>query len=285
MGNRKQHDFGDLKGKVAVLTGGTGIIGGALARALGAAGVQLVVAGRDRTKAEAIAAQIVQETGGTVIGLGFDVLDRPSLEAAREEIHRRLGPVDLLINGAGGNKPTATTAAEWMTSSAPAERSSSFFGLDPEAFDGVFRLNFTGTLLPTQVFGQDMVGRGGVILNISSMSAYRPLTKVAAYSASKSAINNFTQWLAVHLAPQNIRVNALAPGFFLTEQNRFILIDEKTGEKSPRARKIVAGTPMGRFGEVEELEGATLFLLSDLSKFVTGIVLPVDGGFSAYSGV
>lgn len=277
--------FADLRGKVAVLTGGTGVIGGALARALAAAGVKTVVAGRDRAKAEAIAAQIAAETGGTLLGLGFDVLDRPALEAARAEIHDRLGPVDILINGAGGNKPTATTGVEFMASGAAADRASSFFGLDPEGFDGVFRLNFSGTLLPTQVFAQDMVGRGGVVLNVSSMSALRPLTKVAAYSASKAAIDNFTKWLAVHLAPQGIRVNALAPGFFLTEQNRFILTDEKTGEKTPRARKIVAGTPMGRFGEVEELQGATLFLLSDLAKFVTGIVLPVDGGFSAYSGV
>ncbi len=280
-----KRDFGDLKGKVAVLTGGTGIIGGALARALASAGVKVAIAGRDRTKSETIAAVIAKETGGTVLGLGFDVLDRASLETAREEIHQKFGLIDLLINGAGGNKPAATTGAEFMTSAAQTDRPASFFGLDPEAFDGVFRLNFTGTLLPTQVFAQDMAGRGGVVLNISSMSAYRPLTKVAAYSASKSAVNNFTQWLAVHLAPQNIRVNALAPGFFLTEQNRYILTDEKTGEKTPRARKIVAGTPMGRFGEVEELEGATLFLLSDLSRFVTGIVLPVDGGFSAYSGV
>lgn len=280
-----KRDFGDLKGKVAVLTGGTGVIGGALARALASAGVKVALAGRDRAKAQAIAAAIEKETGGTLLGLGFDVLDRASLEAAREEVHQKFGPIDLLINGAGGNKPAATTGVESMTSSAPADRQASFFGLDPDAFDGVFRLNFTGTLLPTQVFAQDMAGRGGVVLNISSMSAYRPLTKVAAYSASKSAVNNFTQWLAVHLAAQNIRVNALAPGFFLTEQNRYILTDEKTGEKTPRARKIVAGTPMGRFGEVEELEGATLFLLSDLSKFVTGIVLPVDGGFSAYSGV
>lgn len=280
-----KRDFSDLNGKVGVLTGGTGIIGGALARALASAGVKLAIAGRDRNKAEAIAAQMAQETGGVVIGLGFDVLDRASLEAARAEIHDRLGPVDLLINGAGGNKPTATTGVEFMTSSAPADRATSFFGLDPDAFDGVFRLNFTGTLLPTQVFAQDMVGRGGVVLNVSSMSALRPLTKVGAYSASKAAIDNFTKWLAVHLAPQNIRVNALAPGFFLTEQNRFILTDEKSGERTPRAKKIVANTPMARFGEVEELEGATLFLLSDLSKFVTGIVLPVDGGFSAYSGV
>jgi NAD(P)-dependent dehydrogenase (short-subunit alcohol dehydrogenase family) len=285
MENRMKHDFGDLDGKVAVLTGGTGIIGGALARALALAGVKVVIAGRERAKAEAIAARIGAETGGTLIGLGFDVLDRQALEAARVEIHARLGLVDFLINGAGGNKPAATTGVEFLTSAAEADKGLGFFGLDPEAFDGVFRLNFTGTLLPSQIFAQDMVGRGGVVLNISSMSAYRPLTKVAAYSASKSAINNFTQWLAVHLAPQSIRVNAIAPGFFLTEQNRFILTDEKTGEKTPRARKIIAGTPMGRFGEVEELAGATLFLLSDLSRFVTGIVLPVDGGFSAYSGV
>jgi NAD(P)-dependent dehydrogenase (short-subunit alcohol dehydrogenase family) len=280
-----KRDFADLKGKVGVLTGGTGVIGGALARALASAGVKLVVAGRDRTKAEGIAKEVANETGGTVIGLGFDVLDRASLETARAEIHQRLGQIDLLINGAGGNKPAATTGVETMVSAAPADRAASFFGLDPDAFDGVFRLNFTGTLLPTQVFGQDMVGRGGVVLNISSMGALRPLTKVGAYSASKSAINNFTQWLAVHLAPQKIRVNALAPGFFLTEQNRYILLDEKTGAKLPRAQKITSGTPMGRFGEVEELEGATLFLLSDLSRFVTGIVLPVDGGFSAYAGV
>jgi NAD(P)-dependent dehydrogenase (short-subunit alcohol dehydrogenase family) len=162
---------------------------------------------------------------------------------------------------------------------------SSMFGLDLGAFDEVFRLNLNGTLLPTQVFCQDMVGRGGVVINISSMSASRPLTKVAAYSASKAAVDNLTRWLAVHLAPQNIRVNALAPGFFLTEQNRFLMIDEKTGERTARARKIVAATPMARFGEVEELQGAVLFLSSQLSKFMTGVVLPVDGGFSAYSGV
>ncbi len=277
--------FTDLEGKVALLTGGTGIIGKSMARALATAGVKVAIAGRDHAKADSIADALANETGGTVIGLGFDVLDRASLEMAREEIHARLGLVDLLVNAAGGNRPAATTGVETMVSTDPMDLGASFFGLDSEAFDGVFRLNFTGTLLPTQVFAQDMVGRGGVVLNISSMSADRPLTKVGAYSASKSAINNFTQWLAVHLAPQNIRVNALAPGFFLTEQNRFILTNETTGELSPRAHKIVAGTPLGRFGEVEELQGATLFLLSDLSKFVTGIVLPVDGGFSAYSGV
>jgi NAD(P)-dependent dehydrogenase (short-subunit alcohol dehydrogenase family) len=274
--------FDDLQGKVAVMTGGTGVIGGALARALATAGVKLAVAGRDRTKAQTIAAQVAAETGGTVIGLGFDVLDRVALDQARIEVNRAFGPIDLLINGAGGNRPSATTGAEQMESP---DLASSVFGLDLRAFDEVLRLNLTGTLLPTQVFCEDMVGRGGAVINISSMSAARPLTKVAAYSASKASIDNLTKWLAVHLAPQNIRVNALAPGFFLTEQNRFLMIDEKTGERSARARKIEAATPMARFGEVEELQGAVLFLASQLSRFVTGVVLPVDGGFSAYSGV
>ena len=277
--------FEDLKGKVAVMTGGTGVIGGALATALAAAGVKLAIAGRDRAKAEAIAARIAAQTGATVLGLGFDVLDRQGLEAARSEVNKKLGPIDILINGAGGNKPSATSGVEQMVSSATGERASSFFGMDIGGFDEVMRLNFTGTLLPTQVFAQDMVGRGGVVINISSMSALRPLTRVGAYSASKAAIDNLTRWLAVHLAPQGIRVNALAPGFFLTEQNRFLMIDEKTGEKSPRAKKIVAATPMARFGEVEELQGAILFLASQISGFMTGVVLPLDGGFSAYSGV
>jgi len=277
--------FSDLQGKVAVMTGGTGVIGRALAEALAAAGVKLAIGGRNAEQAEAKAAEVVQKVGGTVIGLGLNVLDKASLQAARQEVHRRLGPVNLLINGAGGNQPKATAGAETMASGAAEDRGSTFFGLDLGALDEVMRLNYTGTLLPTYVFGEDMIGKGGVVLNLSSMASIRPLTKVLGYGASKAAVNNLTQWLAVHLAPQNIRVNALAPGFFLTEQNRFLMIDEKTGERSPRARKIVAGTPMGRFGEVEELQGATLFLLSDLSRFVTGVVLPVDGGFSAYSGV
>jgi len=277
--------FSDLKGKVAVMTGGTGVIGRALAEALAGAGVKLAIGGRNADQAEAKAAAVAKKTGGTVIGLGLDVLSLESLSAAREEVHRRLGVIDLLINGAGGNQAKATTGAETMTSGAPADRASTFFGLDLTALDEVMRLNYTGTLLPTRVFAEDMLGRGGVILNLSSSASIRPLTKVVGYGASKAAVNNLTQWLAVHLAPQNIRVNALAPGFFITEQNRFLMIDEKTGEHSPRARKILAGTPMGRLGAVEDLQGATLFLLSDLSRFVTGIVLPVDGGFSAYSGV
>ena len=280
-------DFADLRGRVAVMTGGTGVIGVALAQALAAHGVKLAIAGRDRVKAQTLAATIANQTEGQpeVIGLGFDVLDRVALEGARQEIHQRLGPVDILINGAGGNKPSATAGAEQMAAGPHPDLAPSFFGMDLTGFEDVMRLNFTGTLLPTQVFAQDMMGRGGVVLNLSSMASLRPLTKVAGYAASKAAVNNLTQWLAVHLAPQGIRVNALAPGFFLTEQNRFLMFDAQTGDRSPRARKIIAGTPLARFGEVEELQGAVLFLLSDLSRFVTGIVLPVDGGFSAYSGV
>ncbi|NNM67141.1 MAG: SDR family oxidoreductase [Spirochaetales bacterium] len=277
--------FEDLKGKVAVMTGGTGVIGRSAAQALAAAGVRLALAGRDSRRAEAIAGEIASQTGGQLIGLGLNVLDRSSLEEARRVVHERWGPVQLLINGAGGNRPGATAQDERMTGADPSERGRSFFGLDLGAFDEVFRLNVMGTVLPTQVFAQDMVGTGGVVVNLSSMASLRPLTKVAAYAASKAAVNNLTQWLSVHLAPQKIRVNALAPGFFLTEQNRFLLTDEKTGEPTARTRKILAATPLGRLGEVDELQGALLFLLSDLSRFVTGTVVAVDGGFSAYSGV
>jgi len=276
--------FQDLRGKVAVVTGGTGVIGGSLARALAEAGVKVVVGGRDRKKAQTIAAELAKQTGGLVIGLGFDVLDRAALEAARAEIHERWGLIDLLVNGAGGNKPSATTKQEQLTPTNRNDLASSFFGLDSTAITDVFQLNFLGTLLPTQVFALDMADRGGVVVNISSMSAVRALTKVPAYSASKAALNNFTQWLAVHLAPVGIRVNALAPGFFLTEQNRFLLLGDDQS-LTPRARKIVAATPMARLGEVDELQGTALYLLSDLSRFVTGVVLPVDGGFSAFGGV
>jgi NAD(P)-dependent dehydrogenase (short-subunit alcohol dehydrogenase family) len=206
------------------------------------------------------------------------VLDKGSLEAARDRIIAEFGGIDALINGAGGNKKQATTSPEM-----------SFFDLPGEAVRFVFDLNFLGTLLPSQVFGRLMAeSGGGVILNVSSMNAFRPLTKIAAYSAAKAAVSNFTQWLAVHLCQNysaELRVNAIAPGFFLTEQNRFLLTDEKTGELTDRGKTIIDHTPMGRFGEPGDLTGTVIWLLSDAAKFVTGVVVPVDGGFSAFSGV
>jgi NAD(P)-dependent dehydrogenase (short-subunit alcohol dehydrogenase family) len=198
----------------------------------------------------------------------------------------KLGNVDILINGAGGNSPKATTKNEFITDENVNSLNDAFFGLELEGFQKVFDLNFLGTLLPTMVFAKEMVERkSGVILNISSMNSFRPLTKIPAYSAAKASINNFTEWLAVHFAKVNVRVNAIAPGFFLTNQNRFLLINEKTNELTPRGKKIIDNTPMGKFGEPEDLIGGTLFLLSDVSGFITGIVLPIDGGFNTYSGV
>jgi NAD(P)-dependent dehydrogenase (short-subunit alcohol dehydrogenase family) len=216
--------------------------------------------------------------------LSASVLEKASLEAAKKTIHEKLGKVDILVNGAGGNSPAATTKVEKMEGTEKPE--DTFFGLQIEGFDKVFDLNFKGTLLPSMVFGEDMVSKkSGVIINISSMNSYRPLTKIPAYSASKSAINNFTQWLAVHFAKVGVRVNAIAPGFLITNQNRFLLIDEKTGEMTARGRKIINGTPMERYCVPEELTGTLLYLASDLSRAVTGVIIPVDGGFSAYSGV
>jgi NAD(P)-dependent dehydrogenase (short-subunit alcohol dehydrogenase family) len=206
------------------------------------------------------------------------VLDRKSVEEALVRVSTELGPVNILINGAGGNKKEATTTADMP-----------FFDMPVDAIRFVFDLNFIGTLLPTQVFAKGMTERGeGIILNVSSMNAFRPLTRIAAYSAAKAAISNFTQWLAVHMCQNyspNIRVNAIAPGFFLTDQNRFLLTDEKTGALTARGQTIVDHTPMGRFGQADELVGTVLWLLSDAAKFVTGIVVPIDGGFSAFSGV
>jgi len=214
-----------------------------------------------------------------------NVLDKDSLEKAKKEVNEKLGKINMLINGAGGNSPKATSAAEVMTEELKGDLSKTFYGLDISGFEFVFNLNFMGTILPSMVLTKDMLDEGGVVLNVSSMSAYRPLTKVPAYSAAKASINSITEWLSVHLAPVGIRVNAIAPGFFLTNQNRFLLTDEKTGELTARGEKIISNTPMGRFGEVEELQGTVNYLMSDLSKFVTGIVLAVDGGFNAYSGV
>ncbi len=267
----------DLSGKVVVATGGGGVLVGAMSRALGKMGAKIAVLDIVEEAANKVASEIVEQ-GGEAIGIRADVLNRESVEAARDRVLERFGTVDALINGAGGNKPQATTSPDL-----------SFFDLPPDAVRWVFDLNFLGTFIPSQVFGQVMAEKGeGVILNISSMNAFRPLTRIPAYSAAKAAVSNFTQWLAVHMAQEyspKIRVNAIAPGFFLTHQNRFLLIDEKTGELTPRGRTIIEHTPMGRFGEPEDLVGAVIWLLSEASSFVTGVVVPIDGGFNAFSGV
>ena len=266
-----------LSGKVAVVTGGGGVLCGAMSRALGRVGVKAAVLDLFEEAAQRVADDIVA-AGGEAIAVQCDVLDKVSLEAARDAVLARFGQVDILINGAGGNKKQATTSPDL-----------SFFDLPAEAVQWVFNLNFIGTLLPCQVFGQVMADQGeGIILNVSSMNAFRPLTRIPAYSAAKAAVSNFTQWLAVHLSQKystDIRVNAIAPGFFLTEQNRFLLTDEVTGELTPRGRTIIDHTPMARFGHPDDLMGTVLWLLSPGAAFVHGVVVPVDGGFSAFSGV
>ena len=275
-----------VQGKVCVITGGGGIIGTALAKGLAAAGMQLAIVDIQKSFADTVAETIAKEFGTKVIGVEANVLDKNSLQLAQKEINEKLGNIDFLINGAGGNSPKATTKNEWITDENVADLSGSFFGLEVEGFKKVFDLNFLGTLLPTMVFADEMIKRkAGVIINISSMNSFHPLTKIPAYSAAKSSVNNFTEWLAVHFAKMNVRVNAIAPGFFLTNQNRFLLTDEKTGEMTPRGKKIISATPMGKYGTPEDLQGTVLYLLSDLSSFVTGIVVPVDGGFNVYSGV
>lgn len=276
----------NLKDKVAVITGGAGVICSVMAKSLAAEGVKTVILDLDKESAVAVAAEIGKEYKTPSLGVSANVLDKTSLEKALKEIKEKFGTIDILVNGAGGNSPAATTKVEKMEGTENENPEETFFGLKEEGFDRVFDLNFKGTLLPTMVFAYDMVKkRSGVIINISSMNSYRPLTKIAAYSAAKAAVNNFTQWLAVHLSKTGIRVNAIAPGFLLTNQNRFLLIDEQSGGLTPRGKKIINGTPMERYCLPEELTGTLLYLASDLSKFVTGIVIPVDGGFSAYSGV
>lgn len=266
-----------LTGKTAVVTGGTGVLGEVMCRALAQEGVNVAILATTEAKTRTLAAQII-ENGGEAIGITANVLEPDSLKAAAETILDKFGRIDILINGAGGNKPDATT-----------NPTQTFFQMPPEAVEWVFNLNFMGSFLASQVFGKTMVAqKSGVILNVSSMASMRPLTRVAAYAAAKSAINNFTQWLAVYLAQEyspELRVNAIAPGFFLTEQNRYLLTDKDTGELTQRGEQILAHTPMGRFGEPQDLADTMLWLVSDASKFVTGIVVPVDGGFSAYSGV
>ncbi len=267
----------DLTDKVAAITGAGGVLCGAIAKALAKAGAKIAVLDLSEDAANKVV-QKIKADGGTAIAIKCNVLQKDTLEAARDKIIAEFDEVDILINGAGGNKKEATTSPDL-----------SFFDLPTDAVRSVFELNFIGTLLPSQVFGQEIAKNdSGVILNISSMNAFRPLTKIPAYSAAKAAVSNFTQWLAVHMCQnysESIRVNAIAPGFFLTEQNRFLLTDEKTGELTPRGKTIVDHTPMARFGEPDDLLGTVLWLISDAAKFVTGTVIPIDGGFSAFSGV
>lgn len=267
----------DLRGKVAVITGGGGVLCGALSRALGKVGVKVAVLDIFTEAAEKVVQDIVAD-GGEAIAVHCDVLDKASIEAARDTVLRAFGRVDILINGAGGNKREATTGPDMP-----------FFDLPADAVQWVFNLNFIGTLLPSQVFGRLIADQGtGSILNISSMNAFRPLTKIPAYSGAKAAVSNFTQWLAVHMSQEystKIRVNAIAPGFFLTDQNRFLLLDEGSGKWTPRGQQILDHTPMGVFGKPEDLVGTVFWLLSPGAQFVHGVVVPIDGGFSAYSGV
>lgn len=274
----------DLRGKTAVVTGGGGVLCSAFAKALAECGAAVAVLDLRAEAAESVAADIIS-AGGKAIGLSCNVLDRASVEAARDKVLDWADGVQILLNGAGGNHPRATTDRETFSLSDLDGGVRTFFDLKPEDVSFVFDLNFIGTLLPTQVFARELVKGGGTILNVSSMNAYRPLTKIPAYSAAKSAVSNFTQWLAVHFAEAGVRVNAIAPGFFATAQNRSLLFNED-GTPTERTGKILAATPMRRFGQPEELLGALLYLVDEkASGFVTGVVLPVDGGFSAYSGV
>lgn len=266
-----------LSGKAVVVTGGGGVLCRAISLALARLGAKVAILNRGLAAAQKVTDEI-NSAGGRAIAIQCDVLDKAGLEASAQTILQSFGRVDILINGVGGNKQQATTSSEL-----------SFFDLPPDAIRWVFDLNCLGAILPSQVFGRLMAEQAeGCILNISSMNALRPLTRVPAYSAAKSAVGNFTQWLAVHLAQEyspKIRVNAIAPGFFLTDQNRFLLIDQTHGDLTARGRAIITHTPLGRLGDPEDLIGATLWLLSPGASFVTGIVVPVDGGFSAYSGV
>ncbi|MGD1046791.1 MAG: SDR family oxidoreductase [Bacteroidota bacterium] len=267
----------DFIGKTIAITGGGGVLCGEMARCLAGCNANVVILDRDMSLGEKVI-QSLKGTKGKHRAVFIDVLDKAKVQEAASVTLAEYGKVDILINGAGGNNPKATTNAEM-----------SFFDIPTEAIQFVSNLNLIGTILPSQIFGKQMVAqKEGIILNVSSMNAFRPLTRIPAYSAAKAAISNFTQWLAVHMAQEytpNIRVNAIAPGFFLTEQNRFLLTDKATGELTARGKKILDHTPAGRFGTPDDLLGAMLWLLSPASKFVTGIVLPIDGGFSAYSGV
>jgi NAD(P)-dependent dehydrogenase (short-subunit alcohol dehydrogenase family) len=277
MNKHPAHILFDLSGLVAVVTGGAGILCSSLCRGLAEHGVKVAILDINQQQADRLAKEIVQE-GGEAIGIHCDVKNRPSLEAAASQVLGAWGKVDILINGAGGNNPGATTRPDLP-----------FFDIPIDALEGVFSLNILGTMQASQAFGRYMAEqKRGSILNISSMNASRPLTRIPAYSAAKAAVSNFTQWLAVHMALEYsaaIRVNAIAPGFFLTDQNHYLLMDKQTGELTERGQAIITHTPMKRFGIPENLMGAVIWLLSPASSFVTGIVVPIDGGFSAYSGI
>ncbi len=268
----------DLTGQTALITGGAGVLGGEIARTLAGCNANVAILSRELERAQNVIERFPKKVMGRVVAIQGDVLEAETLQQAHEAIKAEFGALDILINAAGGNHPSATTSADL-----------SFFDLPPDALQHVGDLNLLGTILPCQVFGRGMAERGqGAILNVTSMSALRPLTRIPAYSAAKAAVANFTQWLAVHMAQNyspRIRVNAIAPGFFLTEQNRFLLTDKDTGDLTPRGSSILAHTPLGRFGIPEDLLGATLWLISPAASFVTGAVIPIDGGFSAFSGV
>lgn len=277
MADQETQSGNTLSGKIVVITGGAGVLCAPLCQSLADEGARLVILDINASEADRLALKINQ-SGGTAIALACDVCVKDDLEAAARGILKSYGRVDMLINGAGGNSPQATTKADLP-----------FFDLPAAAINWVLDLNLIGTILASQVFGRIMAQqKNGIILNISSMNAYRPLTRIPAYSAAKAAVSNFTQWLAVHMALEyspEIRVNAIAPGFFLTDQNRYLLIDQATGKLSERGQSIIDHTPMRRFGNPEDLVGTVLWLLSPASAFVTGVVVPIDGGFSAYSGV
>lgn len=278
----------NLKNKVIVITGGGGVLCSAFAKDLAAQGAKIAVLDL-REEAAQVVVDEINAAGGTAIAVACNVLEAESLEAAKAKVNAELGTCDILINGAGGNSPLGTTTKETLELCDIAEKAEgvkTFFDLDAKGIEFVFNLNFLGTLLTTQCFAKEMVGKQGAsILNVSSMNSYRPLTKIPAYSAAKAAVSNFTQWMAVHFADVGIRVNAIAPGFFSTNQNKALLFNED-GSLTARSNKIITHTPLRRFGTPEDLTGALLFLCDDeYSSFVTGIILPVDGGFAAYSGV
>jgi NAD(P)-dependent dehydrogenase (short-subunit alcohol dehydrogenase family) len=278
--------FPEFEQKTVVITGGGGILCGEMARSLARQKANVAILDLKEENAKKVADSI-NDDGGTAVGIECNVLDKSSLEVARRKVNEAFGKCDILVNGAGGNHPKGTTSSPYLTVEELQKDGdfTTFFDLDPSGIEFVFNLNFLGTLLPTQVFAQDMIDRENCsILNISSMNAFTPLTKIPAYSAAKAAVSNFTQWLAVHFSKVGIRVNALAPGFFLTDQNRKLLTNED-GSLTARGNQIISQTPMEEFGKPEDLEGALIWLCSRSSRFVTGVVIPIDGGFSAYSGV